>query len=538
MIGVSIRFLTGRFHATPWGRHVNEAAPEWPISPWRLLRAFVATWKRKLDHDTRCSDAVMSRLLSSLSPPPLFAMPPASTGHARHYMPWFKNGPNDKTLVFDAWVAFDRRSVLVCLWPEAVLEETERTALVAVADNMGSLGRAESWIEARVLSDEEASEAETSINCVPSSTALHMRNAETVRVLCVDRDTAYENTYTPKLTKTEGRGKNKQQIITPIYDPDWHLCLETLELHNKKWSDPPGSKWVTYLRPRNCFEVKPTARRRISVKRERPTVARFALDGAVLPLVEDTLKVAEKARIVAMGCFRRVEERRLYGGTAPNESPLPRSDLFSGKDETGKPLKGHKHAFYLPTDEDSDGRIDHLTIIAEAGFGPSEQKALDRMKPLKLDESTTLNLVLMALGQTHALQVDRLLGPSAIWKSATPFISTRHAKTRGSKKDPSDPRDFAGLVLIEEIDRLRERRPEIPVPESIEPLNPEHRSGAHHLRPIQFKRYRQKRGDDGGRRAAGAFKIVFPTPVLGPICLGHSSHFGLGLFVPELEQNK
>ena len=55
--------------------------------------------------------------------------------------------------------------------------------------------------------------------------------------------------------------------------------------------------------------------------------------------------------------------------------------------------------------------------------------------------------------------------------------------------------------------------------------------GAHRLRPIQFKRFRQKRSDDGGRRAAGVFRIEFPEPVRGPICLGHSSHFGLGLFV-------
>jgi CRISPR-associated protein Csb2 len=32
---------------------------------------------------------------------------------------------------------------------------------------------------------------------------------------------------------------------------------------------------------------------------------------------------------------------------------------------------------------------------------------------------------------------------------------------------------------------------------------------------------------------AGAFQITFPRPVGGPICLGHSCHFGLGLFVPD-----
>src|SRR5690606_41364458 len=37
------------YHATPWGSHANEAEIEWPPSPWRILRALVASWHRKLD---------------------------------------------------------------------------------------------------------------------------------------------------------------------------------------------------------------------------------------------------------------------------------------------------------------------------------------------------------------------------------------------------------------------------------------------------------------------------------------------------------
>ena len=43
---IKLKFPAGRYHATPWGRHVNEGVPEWPPSPWRLLRALVAVWKR------------------------------------------------------------------------------------------------------------------------------------------------------------------------------------------------------------------------------------------------------------------------------------------------------------------------------------------------------------------------------------------------------------------------------------------------------------------------------------------------------------
>jgi CRISPR-associated protein Csb2 len=161
------------------------------------------------------------------------------------------------------------------------------------------------------------------------------------------------------------------------------------------------------------------------------------------------------------------------------------------------------------------------------------------MRQLKRDGGDPVQLVLLALGQQSAITARRLFGPSRVWVSATPFIASRHAKARGRRRDPrellgfANQRAFARQVLIEELGHLRARRPEIPEPLSIEPLNLEHRCGAHLLRPIQFKRFRQKQGDDGGRRAAGAFRIVFREEVVGPICLGHSSHFGLGMFVPE-----
>jgi len=243
-----------------------------------------------------------------------------------------------------------------------------------------------------------------------------------------------------------------------------------------------------------------------------------------------------------MGIYRRMEERRLYGGPRPAGSPLPRSSLFSGKDEDGRPLTGHKHAFYLPSDEDGDGRIDHLTIVAEMGFGPKELGVLDRMRTLARDDGDPLNLLLVALGRKEDLACPYLLGPSRVWRSETPFLATRYQKSRGTKKDPPEllsvdnRRAFARQVLIEEITRERLlRQNEMPEPLSVEALNEEHRMGAHRLRPIQFKLFRSKRSDDGGRRAAGAFRIIFPEPVTGPICLGHSSHFGMGLFVPDDE---
>jgi CRISPR-associated protein Csb2 len=41
-------FPARRYHATPRGRHVNEADVGWPPDPWRIARGLLFTWHRKL----------------------------------------------------------------------------------------------------------------------------------------------------------------------------------------------------------------------------------------------------------------------------------------------------------------------------------------------------------------------------------------------------------------------------------------------------------------------------------------------------------
>ncbi|NWG12449.1 MAG: type I-U CRISPR-associated protein Cas5/Cas6 [Acidobacteria bacterium] len=536
MIAIAIRFPGGRFHATPWGHHVNEGVPEWPPSPWRLLRAMVATWKRKLDDDPSCPAPVVESLLRKMASPPVFSLPPASTGHARHYMPWFKKGPGDRTLIFDTFVAVEKSAEVAILWPGETADAPERAALERLAAGLSFVGRAESWAEVRILCDDEAARAFKRFNCAPLENHVATGDMEFIRVLCPDPDSAFDNEHTPAVRIAAGRRRRDTRSSVKLYDPDWHLCLETLELHDKGWSDPPGSRWLTYLRPKACFVVSPRLKC-CAEERPLPVAARFILDATVLPPVEDTLRIAEVARITAMGCHRRVAERCLGDNAMPGIAFRPRSEVLSGKDAQGRPLRGHRHAHYLPADEDGDGRIDHLTIFAPMGFGKTEAAALDRMRLLKLDRGDPVRLLLLALGQRETIAGNTIFGPSRVWESATPFLVTRHAKSRGRKKDPphllgpDKQREFARHVLLEEFTRLREVRPDIPEPISVEPLNEEHRCGTRRLRPIQFRRFRRKRGDDGGRRSAGAFRITFPQPVWGPICLGHSSHFGLGLFV-------
>jgi hypothetical protein len=48
--------------------------------------------------------------------------------------------------------------------------------------------------------------------------------------------------------------------------------------------------------------------------------------------------------------------------------------------QNGDPARSHDHAFYLPSDEDGDGRIDHVTIYAAGKFSRDDLSALDRSR--------------------------------------------------------------------------------------------------------------------------------------------------------------
>ena len=267
--------------------------------------------------------------------------------------------------------------------------------------------------------------------------------------------------------------------------------------------------------------------------RPKPTVARFLLDGPVLPLVTDTLRVAEAFRNALMSHFRRWCQRHPAEAEPFRRTDQPgqfSSPTLSGKDTSGALRKDHRHDCYLPTGDADDGRLTHVIVTAGEGFGPGEVAALNGVRTLDLGaESAELRLQLVGLGDRQDFRV-RLLEAATVWLSATPFVATRYPKLRGTKRDrPEDyasPRDFLRHILQEEL----QRRPDLP---PVAALHDEEYLGKQRLRSIQFQRFRNKRGDDGGRRPAGAFRITFAAPVRGPLCLGHSCHFGLGLFVPE-----
>ena len=79
---LQLTFPGGRYHATPWGHHVNEGLIEWPPSPWRLMRALLACGFSKLGWEEvpDLARQLIEKLAGTL---PSFQLPQASAAHSR-----------------------------------------------------------------------------------------------------------------------------------------------------------------------------------------------------------------------------------------------------------------------------------------------------------------------------------------------------------------------------------------------------------------------------------------------------------------------
>jgi len=530
MVAIAIRFLAGRYHATPWGRHVNEGEPEWPPAPWRLLRALVASWKLLRPE---LPEREVGQLLACLAgEPPRFELPAASRGHTRHYEPWFKTGPGSRTFVFDTFVALARRDgddkdEVRVIWDYVSLTPAQEDLLRELLQGVTYLGRAESWCRARLVDDH----GNWAPNCAPSdsaeSTTVGHGGSQEVRVLVPESGGAAE-------------------VLRA-------LMVETAEMRSRqRFLDPPGSRWVAYTRPRLRAEPPRRTVSRRGQREESIVAARFALERRPLPLAQETLHIGEQARAAFMSRFGLQNKRRV-------------SPVLSGRDGDD-PLEGHRHAFYLPSDEDGDGRLDHLTVYAVDGFNEKEQEALagtrvipwgdwgsersaDKKAELGYEEQDPkdkrLRLVFVEFlrrGQTQQPGevaeagggTPGVFGPDDEWVSATPFVLTRYPKVR---RNGEPKRNHLGEQIDGFEDQLRRewrqraRDWELDGPELVEVATWPAAEAVVRSRSWLSFRTRRLRGRGRSSGLSCGLRLVFEEKVRGPLAFGYGCHFGLGLFV-------
>ncbi len=463
---LEIRLLAGRLHANPWGHHVNEAALEWPPSPWRLIRAVAAGMARTTRDMASCR-----RILEPLLTAPAYVLPAASAAHTRHYMPWEKKrGTVERVLVLDTFLAATEPIVVV--WDGDV---PDRDLLAAALDRVGYVGRSQSWAELRLV------EPSAEPNCWPLAFGSTVpAEHEVVQLLAPDP-------AQPELAVASA-------------------FASTEEVRTAGSDRPTGTRWLSYARPRIDVDPlpAPSRARRTNTQRRRPTVAMYVVDSAAPPPLTEALAVADLLRRSAMAWHGRLHDGEV-------------SPVLSGKDASGRPLEGHRHAFYFALDEDDDRRIDRLVVYAPAGLGRGERDALARIRTLDPGRGRPeLHLHLVGIGTPEDFR-SKAFGRAQRWRSHTPFLLVRHPKVRGSgdRRVVDDPVSQVVLEL--------ERRG-FPAPREVRLVR-----GAR-FRWLEFRTFR--RGVAGPSGAWG-FDLEFAEPVSGPVVLGRLCHFGLGLFLPS-----
>ncbi len=373
-----LEFPFGKFHATPWGRNVNEGLPEWPPAPWRVLRTLYAIWKTRCNH-LNAKDVEM--LLTQLAGLPTIHVPEARTAHTRHYMPQlnhhsFRKKLINTTLTFDSFMVMNPHEPVLFEWDVELTIDLRETLQKLVAE-LSYLGRAESICDASVIPEKES---------VTFESWRPVYGSETVdtEVLCANLPFEFNDlVQSPDNVRRNGR----------LY--------------------PNGSRIVPYRRNRK--------------KQIDTIVARHIPQLATVQAVRFTVQPRPRptiANAVAVGDLLR---------RAAIQKHRDPSEVLSGKTEDGKLIRDrHQHAHYLALakDDRSDpsAPIDSLVVWAPRELSITEFVALARIKWLKAVQ-VSRNLPTIAVAVSGFGEIEKvapeIVGPSRIWRSLTPFAPSR-----------------------------------------------------------------------------------------------------------------
>lgn len=512
-VTLSIRFLTGRFHATPWNHQVNEGIVEYPPSPWRILRALVSAYYHLPDRPPR--DRLCQLVTTLANTLPSYQVPPHTTAHTRHYMPLRKEGKDTTAKVLDTFIVFDRATMkaeqapaMQVVWRDVELDDEQQELLERLCQNLTYLGRAESWCDVSV-----SNQMQTACNVQPLG-AYEVTADETTRVLTPLSSSEFEG-FRAALANVPRPKRAKWKIPQDLLDV---LEVDIGDLHRQGWSGVPGARWATYT----LSKTATTSEVQLSLS-DRPTLARFDLTGKVLPRLTEALHVGER--------FRQALMRRSHDDSEAMQT-------FSGRQQTGETREHQRHAWYLPEDSDNDGRIDRVWVFAAEGFNEDAVRVLSQLSSVWSGKAFQVQTRLTGLGtledyrKTAMKQSSSLLGYSQVWRSLTPFVLPRHPK---KKIDPETGWRVEGVEF--QAKRLLGQLPSILSTESLADLLVDVRvltdsdMGTPH-----WREFRRRRHSGHGRKSSDRgywVELKFKEARSGPIAIGYGAHFGLGLFVPH-----
>lgn len=529
---VLLNFPGRRYHATPWGHHVNEGQIEWPPSPWRLLRALLATGYAKLHWPGERPPPLARALFEKLaSVAPSYRLPEAVGSHSRHYMPLarFKNGREDTTLVFDTWAQIDE-GVLGIRW-DIPLSREEHELLADLARELGYLGRSESWVEATLAEDDSTPGFDVRVG---EARQCPGPGWEQVALLAPQSASDYADWRRGALVqaqastgidiaKTRHTAPEKKKLAaaaeTLPSDLIAALQVETAWLHKLGWSHPPGSRKLLYWRRSDSLQTaapkpRPRSQHAAAVPCMLLSLSSASGNDGALPRIERSLPQGELLHRALIA-----QASRLVG----------HSIVLSGCDEQRRPLTTpHQHAHLLHLDLDGDGHIDHVLIWAPMGLDADAQAAIRATRRTYTKGGVgPLQLALVGSGdwgdlsglpEPYGARLRALLGDGSAsaqrWRSLTPFVPPRHLKRNGRNA-------LLGQINAE----LRTRSyPEAIACTILDPHRDDDARRARHFKCVRGH------GAPPPQNMGLVMELEFAEAVPGPIILGYGCHFGLGVF--------
>jgi CRISPR-associated protein Csb2 len=473
---IAIRFPLGRYHATPWDRSVNEGTAEWPPSPWRMLRALIATWHMRWpDLPTEEID----RLFAALGDPPSYRTPPARPGHTRHYMPDLdhrKGEPGRTDLTLDPflslrpWPPSGETPELLVRW-DADLGPEQRSVLAKLAELLPYLGRADSACEARLL----------------------------------DEDPAPDETW----WQPGADGARTIRLLAPA-PPVRREALEatTVQIRKMRRTQPPGTRWISYA----------AAAERSARPLPRPAV----------PLVD----------AVRLAVVLRAPVKLTHGILLADAVHAKATRLFPD-DVSGHVLgyrgaaTDHQHAHWVPLPDlaGHDDRVQALLVYVPHGLTADEVSRLLGIRGVsgrvggggnghgyEFRGLPPVQLLLQAAGPVRQVAPE-LCGPARRWRNLTPYLPVRHWHRKRETLAEYLATDVNAELAYRELPRATVRL--------ADPAG-----GLPDRWARGFRRYRMKENLGSARPGLGLV-LDFAEPITGPVLLGQLSHFGYGTFIPD-----
>lgn len=467
---LTITLPFGRYAATPWGKHVNEGAVEWPPSPWRIVRALTSSWH---NHHRGLAESPVLDALGLLCGAPRYHLPPSGNGVTRHYMPASDHTSGhaiSTDLVLHAFRATAPDASLHVAWPVQPTDG-QLDILGQLASTVSYLGRAESRVVLAVSTTTPPTE--TGLEPVPAGT---LTSSGTIRLLVPDKPLDLDSVH-----------------------------QRSADLRRLGRSDPPATTWVDYP----VIETIPVRR----VDRPSPaiTVMQFAIVGRGRPGIVEAALLADTAK---RAITSRSKDRATLHGHGKNGA---------------KREDGHRHAHYLVRNDRSGARADTLIVWAPEGIPTASVADLADLNRLFVPQhlrkrlGASVDLALEIVGTEEQLD-PALTSESRTWTTVTPFTTRRHRKRRQSRDD-----FLQGAIRRDLRHRQLPSRPdEVDVETSDGPA-----SGSPSQSASRFYRSRRLGRDTQHDGTHVRLTFAEPFTPQGLLALGSLSHFGLGLFVGD-----